>query len=52
MYWYAVYDDAFCTIRDILLLFWLELLRRAIVNRTYGAHKSLSIFGPINYGPP
>ena len=36
-----------------------ELLRGAIVNRTYGIHKTLYIspfllttFGPINYGPP
>ena len=35
------------------------LLRRAILNRTYGAHKNLYIslflltsFGPIYYGPP
>ena len=36
-----------------------ELLRGAIVNRTYGIHKNLyihrflpTIFGPIYYGPP
>ena len=35
------------------------LLRGTIVNRTYGIHKNpyiepflLTIFGPINYGPP
>ena len=37
----------------------LVLLRGAIVNRTYGIYKNLyispfllTIFGPINYGPP
>ena len=37
----------------------VELLRGTIVNRTYGIHKNLyieafllTIFGPINYGPP
>ena len=35
------------------------LLRGAIVNRTYDTHKNLyikpfllTIFGPVNYGPP
>ena len=35
------------------------LLRGTIINRTYGSHKNLyiplfllTIFGPINYGPP
>ena len=37
----------------------IDLLRGAIVNRTYGIHKNLyilpfllTIFDPINYGPP
>ena len=45
--------------RVILFKRWTELLRGTTVNRTCRTHKNLyiqpfllTIFGPINYGPP
>ena len=50
---YLVLNTAYITVYLVLLL------RGTIVNRTYGTHKNLNIslflltiFGPVNYGPP
>ena len=57
-------SDATPTVRPVdrpsnILISEFHLLRGAIVNRTYDTHKNLyvspfllTIFGPVNYGPP
>ena len=49
--WTSAVDVHFCTV--------VHILRGTIVNGTYGIHKNLyissfllTLFGPLNYGPP
>ena len=59
IYQVEAYTFHFHTYMCIFSCFPQKLLRGTIVNRTYGIHKHLyirpfllTIFGPINYGPP